>query len=95
MTSRRSGLPGRPVAVTLYPTPEGWRHSSLDRRGGLLCGRLFRLAPDAAPAEARTAMAALIVDLCADFHDLAVRLDWEPTDRDGWWTASVVPLHGR
>lgn len=79
-----------PKGIVLLATPEGWRHSVLIADGGMLSGRLVEVPVHADPAEARAAVAALVVGLARDVHQAAVEVTWDPPREAGAWTARVT-----
>ncbi|MFF4901882.1 hypothetical protein [Streptomyces sp. NPDC001068] len=81
---------GKPKSIVLLATPEGWRHSVLTVDGGMVCGRLADVPPDAGPAEAMAAAAAMVMGLARDFHEERVDVTWDPPREPGSWTAQVT-----
>ncbi|MFD5198610.1 hypothetical protein ACFWM7_00265 [Streptomyces sp. NPDC058375] len=81
---------GIPKGIVLLATPEGWRHSILTEEGGTLCGRLADVPADATPAEARAAVAAMVVSLARDLHAADVDVTWDPPRDPGSWSARVT-----
>ncbi|MEV7325435.1 hypothetical protein [Streptomyces sp. NPDC093970] len=79
-----------PKSLVLLATPEGWRHSVLTVDGGMVCGRLTDVPPDAGPAEAMAAAAAMVMGLAHDFHDERVDVTWDPPREPGSRTARVT-----
>jgi hypothetical protein len=75
-----------PTGITIFATPEGWRHSTW--AGGFLCGRLdlpAGVSDDDAKAAART----MIVALAADFHDVALEIDWTAGETPHSWSGEA------
>ncbi|WP_143671863.1 hypothetical protein [Streptomyces caniscabiei] len=81
---------GMPKGIVLLATPEGWRHSVFTVDGGMHCGRLIDVPVNADPAEARAAAAAMVVGLAHDFHEVRVKVTWDPPQELGSWTAQVT-----
>ncbi|MFE3186002.1 hypothetical protein ACFXKR_34780 [Streptomyces violascens] len=81
---------GMPKGVVLLATPEGWRHSVLTGEGGMLCGHLLDVPVNAGPAEARAAVAAMVVALAHDYHEVRIDVTWDPPLEPGSWTAQVT-----
>ncbi|MBK3624239.1 hypothetical protein JHN59_05170 [Streptomyces sp. MBT49] len=81
---------GMPKGIVLLATPEGWRHSVLTAEGGMLCGCVTGIPVDAGPAEARAAVAAMVVRLAHDFHEERVEVTWDPPLEPGSWTAQLT-----
>ncbi|MFJ3164330.1 hypothetical protein [Streptomyces kanasensis] len=79
-----------PKGIALLAAPDGWRHSVLTMEGGMICGRLADVPVDADPAEARAAVAAMVVRLARDFHGADVEAVWDPPQGPGFWTAQVT-----
>ncbi|MDX3230450.1 hypothetical protein [Streptomyces sp. ME19-01-6] len=79
-----------PKSIALLATPEGWRHSVLTEEGGIICGRLAEVPPNTDPAEARAAVAAMVVGLAHEFHEADVDVTWDPPREPGSWTAQVT-----
>ncbi|KOV67351.1 hypothetical protein ADL00_16305 [Streptomyces sp. AS58] len=79
-----------PMGIVLLATPEGWRHSVLTLEGGMLCGHLADVPVNTDPAEARAAVAAMVVGLAHDFHEADVDVTWDPPRELGSWTAQVT-----
>ncbi|MET8134164.1 hypothetical protein ABZV24_19790 [Streptomyces sp. NPDC005251] len=79
-----------PKSIALLATPEGWRHSVLTEEGGMLCGRLADVPANTDPAEARAAVAAMVVELAHDFYEADVDVTWDPPREPGSWTAQVT-----
>lgn len=86
---RRTPL-GTPRDITLFSTPEGWRHSVRTMEGGTLCGRLVDVPVNASPAEAQAAAAAVVAGLAHDFHGAHIDVTWDPPGEPGSWTAQVL-----
>ncbi|WP_405742366.1 hypothetical protein OG885_43670 [Streptomyces sp. NBC_00028] len=80
---------GMPSGIVLLATPDGYRHSVLTEKGGMICGRLGNLPPNADAAGARAAAAALVVALAHDVHHTDVDVIWDPPQQAGSWTAQV------
>ncbi|MFJ8827473.1 hypothetical protein ACIREE_37635 [Streptomyces sp. NPDC102467] len=72
-----------PKGITLLATPEGWRHSVLTEEGGMLCGRLADVPANTDPAEARAAVAAIVVGLAHGVHETDVDVTWDPSREPG------------
>ncbi|WP_333738816.1 hypothetical protein [Streptomyces sp. IBSBF 2806] len=81
---------GMPKSIALLATPEGWRHSVLTEDGGMLCGRLADVPDNTEPAEARAAVAAMVVGLAHEFHEADVDVTWDPPREPYSWTAQVT-----
>lgn len=81
---------GMPRSIVLLATPEGWRHSVLTREGGMFCGRLTDVPAYIDPAEARAAVAAMVVGLARVFHEADIDVTWDPPQEPGSWTAQVT-----
>lgn len=62
-----------PTGVTIFSTPDGWRHSI--HAGGFLCGRLD-LPADASDEDAKSVATELVVSVALDFHGVALEIDW-------------------
>lgn len=80
----------RPKGIVLLATPEGWRHSILDVKGAMICGRLPGVPADADPREAKTAAAAMVVGLAREFHEADVEVTWDPPTEPRSWTGHVT-----
>ncbi|MFF8374622.1 hypothetical protein ACF07V_00620 [Streptomyces sp. NPDC015661] len=78
-----------PHALVLLSTPDGWRQSLIDVRGGMTCGALPDVPADADPREARAAAARMVRELTRTFHETDVEVVWEPVHGDRSWTAQV------
>ncbi|MFC9591901.1 hypothetical protein [Streptomyces sp. NPDC056944] len=83
-----------PKGLILLSTPDGWRHSLLDVKGGMACGALPHVPADADPREARAAAALMVRELARDFHGAEVDVVWEPPHDERSWTAQVRLLGG-
>ncbi|MEU9099504.1 hypothetical protein [Streptomyces sp. NPDC048361] len=76
--------------LVLLAAPEGWRLSVLTVEGGMLCGHLADVPPDAGPAEARAAAAAMLMELARDVNAQHVDVMWDPPREPGSWAAQVT-----
>ncbi|MGA5192044.1 hypothetical protein [Streptomyces exfoliatus] len=81
-----------PNALVLLSTPDGWRYSLFDVRGGMTCGALPDVPADVDPREARAAAARMVTQLVRQFHEADVDVVWEPPHDDRSWTAQVQVL---
>jgi hypothetical protein len=72
-----------PRSIVLLATPAGWRHSVLTREGEMSCGRLTDVPANIDPAEARAAVAAMVVGLAHGFHEADVDVTWDPPREPG------------
>lgn len=66
-----------PASIVLIATPEGWRHSILDTRGGMLCGHLRRVPADAAPDQAREAAVAMLREVARELRGAEIDVAWD------------------
>jgi hypothetical protein len=92
--SRRKSQPswgGVPKGITIYPTPDGWRHSILTAPGGFLCGRLAGVDAEADENAAKAAASAMLEALLLDFHDTRARITWTPAGTPHGWNGEVSP----
>ncbi|MFB9388469.1 hypothetical protein ACFPM3_05855 [Streptomyces coeruleoprunus] len=80
-----------PKAIVLCATPRGWRHSVLTVEGGMVCGGLSDVPPDAGPEEARAAAAAMLVGLARGFHGVGVDVTWDPPKKPGSGPGGSLP----
>ncbi|MGY1977155.1 hypothetical protein [Nocardia gipuzkoensis] len=81
-----------PTAIVLVATPGGWRHSILDTRGGMLCGRLARVAAGAPPEQARAAAVTMLRDVAREFHDMEIDVAWDGRQPGETCTGRVIPV---
>ena len=75
-----------PTGITIYTTPEGWRHSI--HAGGFLCGQLS-LPADASDGEAKSAAVKLTQGLALEFHGVVLEIDWAAGETPHSWTGYV------
>ncbi|MFG3616860.1 hypothetical protein [Nocardia sp. NPDC047654] len=80
-----------PASIVLIATPEGWRHSILDTRGGMLCGRL-RVGADATSEQARAAAVTMLREVVREFHDAEIEIAWDGPRPARTRTGRVIPL---
>ncbi|MGW5728897.1 hypothetical protein [Nocardia beijingensis] len=66
-----------PASIVLIATPEGWRHSVQDTRGGMLCGRLAHVPADAAPDQARAAAVAMLREVARQLRGAEIDVAWD------------------
>ncbi|WP_067463773.1 hypothetical protein [Nocardia amamiensis] len=80
-----------PASIVLVATQDGWRHSILTTQGGMLCGRLARVAADATPERARAAAVTMLRAVAREFHDTGIEVTWKRAECTNSWTGQVVP----
>lgn len=80
-----------PASIVLIATPEGWRHSILDTRGGMLCGHLPRIPADAAPDQAQAAAVGMLREVARELRGVEIDIPWDAQEP---LTGRVIALRG-
>ncbi|MFC1418358.1 hypothetical protein [Streptacidiphilus cavernicola] len=90
MSKRKSTPPWAqvPTGITIFATPEGWRHSIW--AGGFICGRLD-LPAEAGDDDAKAAARTMVVSLAADIHNVTLEIDWTAGKTPRSWNGTARP----
>jgi hypothetical protein len=75
-----------PTGITIFATPEGWRHSIF--AGGFFCGRLD-LPAGASDDDAKAAARAMVSGLAMEFHGVALEIDWTVGNAPHHWNGDA------
>lgn len=80
---------GVPKGITIYLTPDGWRHSIIPENGGFLCGRLPDLPPDASDDDAKSTAGPMLESLARESHGTDLEVAWSARGSPHTWNGEA------